>query len=162
MVHKKFFLCPNRYAELPKYQRPRLVLFADAEASSSSDSSGLSARPGQRQGAILRYFASRHCPACLSLVDASSGGRQGRGSPLCADCAASPQRAVLELSYRVRRWDAARRDLHTLCGQCAGFSTERSNPCRSLDCPVTYRAAEAEKEAAQIDYVQDILHKLTF
>ncbi len=139
------------YAELPKVQRPRVMLM-------NQDSEGGKSVGGGGGDNILRYFASRHCPACFRLVEGGGGG--GGSSLLCRSCSNDPQRTVLELSVRIRRWDRSRRDVSAICRQCAGFSS--GNPtCCSLDCPVVYRAVEAHKEAAQIEYVQhNILNKM--
>ncbi len=146
-----------RYAELPKFHRPRLMNSPASETSSSDDP-----RPRHRaQGAILRYFASRHCAACLRVLE--SKGPVDGSAGLCPECLSDPRGTVLGLSARVRRWDASRRNLRRICGLCAGFGEhEPSAHCVSLDCPVFYRSAEAHKEASQIDHVQGILDKLSF
>ena len=107
-------------------------------------------RPGQ--GVILQYFASHHCAVCGSLSQ----------NPICENCLTQPQKSVCNLTQKIREWDKCVNDMRTLCRACTGFQDLDDSACLSLDCPVLYKKKTAMFDAQQIDYVQDLLEKISF
>jgi len=136
------------YREMPKDKRGSRLLRIDTGA-----------RKGQ-EGSISRFFVSGQCVVC------SAPARR----TLCDRCAASPARAAVTLSERVRKWDTSAFKAASICRSCCGFDTgaagmsqsKATAACTSLDCPILYGRREAALDAAQIPAVQQLLQRDLF
>lgn len=136
------------YTEMPKFFRPRLVDPKRAQEATPGPS-----RPNQGQGIILNYFASHHCAVCDQLSQ----------TPICSSCQTNPQNCAHTLTVKMHQWDRTKHTLGQICNNCCQFQDfSKELLCTSLDCPVFYRRFVANFDADQIQYVQDLLTKLSF
>lgn len=131
------------YLELPKSYRPRLGT-TNVDEPQAGTSRG--------QGVILQYFASHHCASCDTLSQ----------KPICDHCLRNLQSTCLTLSNKIRVWDKAVSDIRRLCQSCTGYPDLNADVCTSLDCPVLYKRKVCQFDEEQINYVQNLMEKLTF
>lgn len=112
----------NWFTSMPRRQAPSLP----------------SALPsGVKKATISQYFATVSCAVCHD---------QSCTSGVCDRCRERPQTVAVSLAAQLHGWERRRHLVLRVCQSCCGRSNNID--CRSLDCPVLYARADAERQLA--------------
>lgn len=110
---------------------------------------------GGNRGTIDRYYLSRHCAVCDGLTSAAR--------PLCDECIAAPDQAVVTLTLRVARLERQHARLVRICAACGGGGASDAAlnadnalmlvpcggvACDSLECGIYYERRKTGHELA--------------
>ncbi|XP_043266558.1 uncharacterized protein DNApol-zeta isoform X2 [Venturia canescens] len=94
---------------------------------------------------IFQYFGTIVCVAC--------GLPSNKG--ICTKCLKRPADTLVAIHEKLRWLDRTNNHVTAICQSCVGQGDAAD--CGSLDCPVLYRRAQAERELSQAIQLQEII-----
>ncbi|XP_034191284.2 DNA polymerase zeta catalytic subunit [Osmia lignaria lignaria] len=94
---------------------------------------------------IRQYFGNVMCAIC---------GDQTQ-KDVCTNCVGKPNQTVTILHEKLRWLERTYHELTTICQSCTNYLGEPE--CESLDCPVLYRLAQAQRNLVQVPYLNQII-----
>ncbi|XP_015117259.1 uncharacterized protein LOC107041289 [Diachasma alloeum] len=94
---------------------------------------------------IFQYFGNIVCAAC----------GQTSNKALCSDCQSRPSDTLVMLNEKLRWLERVCEQVTSICQSCTGRGD--TPECVSLDCPVLYRRAQAQRELTQGAQLEKII-----